>query len=219
MTATTTSLGDESAAKGSPQAFDWLAFCNPEQDSGINEPFVVSGFKIATDGRIMIAVPTGERDSEPREDGRRRPNAMPLIKPVLSQIQAVEWQSLPKFEPHSRCESTGTITLPCEVCNGELSAQCNMGHWHECNQCEKTGKQTIPCGCYVIVANRCIDSAFFSKIESLENAKWHAPNSDDGDALWFRFGEMENCVGLVMPLSAENIKDDPEHVERKLVTA
>ena len=207
---------DHKQTESPPQAewIDWLAFCDKESTRyALDAPWVKDGWKFATDSRVMIAVPTGEPDSQPDAKGRRFANALPLIKPALR--PGIKWQPLPAFERCGKCSNKGTIRKTCSCCRGATEVQCDMGHYHDCPDCDKTGKETLSCRCFVVLGNRCLATEYFEKVAALPNVKWHSPNDKCESPVFFSFGELGNCVAVVIPLSSEH---HPECTERKSAT-
>ena len=107
-------------------------FCDPDENGryALNEPWVVNGWRYATDGRVIVRVPAeGEQDS-PLPDGKRRPkNPGEILRPVNG-----EWLTWPNVSQCYHCEGTGTDDCPgcpCGACSclGEI----------ECTHCRAKG--------------------------------------------------------------------------------
>ena len=175
-----------------------MPFCEKEPCRyGINEPFVVGGFRYATDGKLAVRVPAdGEPDADykiklPRKIGE-------LFKPA-----AVEWLLWPAVEVCGNCNGSGVVLGDCDMCSGTGDHECSCGDKHECGYCEGDGKVDDLCDCRRAVGGsvKCgaseISMYYSRKISQLPRASYQ-PTATPATPVHFKFDGGE---GVVMPFS------------------
>lgn len=198
----------------------WLDFCDQEMTRySLGEPRVINGFKVATDCRMAIGLPTDEPDSPPAE--KKFPDVCQILSPVMEQIG--DYAPWPNVPPCKCCEypadgklvkcptCKGTRKAKCEECHGLGAVECNMGHDHDCEDCDGKGTYdcedciggvvnrdqlaALKCDCVASVGGRHVSSKLFDKISRLPAVEYFVPDRLK-DQVWFRFSG--NGVGVVM---------------------
>lgn len=205
----------------------WQDFCDSHsyRYPGHKTPFVHSGMKVATDGVIIVAMPTDEPDS-PRTKECRRVDPSDILAPVLKFTGKVE--PLPIVAPcdcvvypaegeQIVCpECKGQLMIECEECDGTGKDECQYCCQDvECVECDGEGElecyvcqegfvtrellSALRCKCVVSVGGMAIAGRYFDRIAQLPDVGFHVPNQKKHlDQLWFRFAG--NGIGLVMQI-------------------
>jgi hypothetical protein len=185
------------------QTIDLKPFCDPDPDSryGLDEPWVVDGWRVATDGKVIVRVPaTGEQDSPARDDGKRRPKQIRDILPPLNAAES-DWQPWPSISPCANCMGVGKDT--CETCNGSGTCDhCRCRNEHDCGDCDGEGLTT----CKVCTQKGGLDHRFgvaeialhYAHLISRLPSVSYLPATSHESALRFRFDGGE---GAIMPLA------------------
>lgn len=187
---------------------DLKPFCGDERWP---EPWVVGGMRIATDGRILVALPTDEPDS-PRTFWRGQVNLNDLLKdvpcgPMPPRIVAPRdvasgralcpaCQGKPPVGACRECKGAGDVECPtceqdypCPDCDG-------TGNAPRCDECEDAGfvpgdaiGDAIGDGVYM-------DGRYYDLIAALPGVEFQA-TLESGKAMQFRF---DGGRGVVMPI-------------------
>lgn len=179
------------------------------------KPFIRSGWKYATDGRICVRVPTTEPDTENGING-----ATTIFPAVLD-----GWTKYPEPPDYvigqnadcPKCNAKGvTGGSKCEACDGSSECQCMCGDEHECNHCNGTGivngnwcrhcnglrRGAFPA--YTVLAGRAVSFKYSEKIRVLPAVEYADVNDATGKLpLAFRFTGGD---GVVMPLSPDSLR-------------
>lgn len=157
-------------------AVDLRRFC--AKDLGplpINKPWVKDKRRIATDGRICVAVPTDEPDHDP---SLRYPRLTGFFD-----LNGIGWTVLPSVKSRcDLCNGAGFFLEP-YYCHGGCDA---TGLWHK-----------VICGCHIRFGTRKIATHYAQLIAELPGIEWGAKDSDSGAPIHFRF---DGGCGLLMPL-------------------
>jgi hypothetical protein len=154
---------------------DLTPFCSVDETRmAINTPFVLNGWKYATDGRVCVRIKTYEPDDS--NEPYKRPKASDLFKGF--NVGGLESFEIPDLK--------GVEMLECDECNGAGSVTCNYGHEHECDMCEG--------GTVEKWSNQHIGPATFSerylvKIKALPSLKFFPTKSDAPAFFTFNGGE------------------------------
>lgn len=124
------------------ETIDLMPFCDKESCRyGLDSPWVDRGMLFATDARIMIALPTDEPDSPPREGKKKRPDCWKILKQYEDVEPHATWTN--KFPPCAECGLTGMLPHPvCEPCKGTGMVDRN-GHPDECMRCGGGGYMSV----------------------------------------------------------------------------
>ncbi len=111
---------------------DLSKFCG-RKSSSLDEPFVVRGWRYATDGLVLVRVlAPGEPDSPPPTDRPKNPGL--LLPPIDG-----EWLPWPQVDPCEECSATEKVV--CDHCDGNGQCEgCACGMAHTCGWCAGTGK-------------------------------------------------------------------------------
>ena len=105
--------------------FDLRRICDPESIRSLGSPWVVGGWKCATNGFVAMRVPTTEADSE----GDYLPIAKLFAAHTFDDC-TTPWPTLPCDAECSACYGTGKQPRECSRCLG-------MG----CKSCSERGKR------------------------------------------------------------------------------
>jgi hypothetical protein len=168
-------------------------FCDP--DTRYKEPFVLRGNHIATDGRILIAIPTSETDT---------PGGRLDYESVMKPLAAVkEWHPVSiEISPCDECDGSGLIhyfDTTCKKCDGKGHIYCShCDHEYCCDECGGDGGEEEydeKCGCYAMVLGRRIATDLALKMQTLGEIVVSV--GDKYECMFFKFSE---GVGAVMPL-------------------
>lgn len=111
------------AATAKKSKIDLAPFCDPENTRyALDVPFVIAGWKYASDGRVCVRIPTKEQDTQ-------APEGKKLVKAdqLFSKIGGVVFQPWPNA-PIQRCNGT------CVFCFGDGK----YPYW-KCPKCEGHG--------------------------------------------------------------------------------
>ncbi len=121
---------------------DMQTFCDGVTRYQIDEPFVQDGLRIATDGRLLVIMPTGETDTPPKE------KPFPKIATMFQEYSWVEGKfAIEKPELSVKehcwcdvCTGDGKKSETCLACRGEgVCNLCSCGFEHECGRCDGDG--------------------------------------------------------------------------------
>lgn len=148
-----------------------MQFCDPKPNRyDLSTPWVVAGWRYATDGRIIVRVRTKAKDTQ---GGGKRPDATELFPKPFPRC-SVPW-------PHH----DGKMKLPeCRICEGT----------------GKTGEtQCYDCGGelqILVIGGRFITGELCMRIQAIGEVRYSAKGGKD-DNLCFACGKLQ---GVVAPL-------------------
>lgn len=158
-----------------------MPFCSAaEHRPTIAQPWTRGGFTIATDGRILIRVPSidGIADFE---------GAPAYEKSVWQQFDYnATWIPMPSVPP--------MILETCFYCRGSGYQECDMGHKHSCPECDGVGE--IEKWQKVKIGERTISAKYLMMISALPHPMV-AENGDKETSMSFKGDGYE---GLLMPM-------------------
>ena len=129
---------------------DLQAFCKGVTNYQIDKPFVRDGLKTATDGRLLVIMPTGETDTPPQEK--------PYPK-IVTMFQDYKWvdgkfvidkpdRSTKENVWCDECGGSGKQEQECSLCNGEgVCNKCSCGYEHACGGCDGDGYRRTGAKC------------------------------------------------------------------------
>lgn len=159
------------------------AFCGePDARYFMQLPYVQCGWRYATDGRIVVRVPSpGEPDTPEPAEGRLPPD---LLYDFPAQIEEMIPWPAPEYTIGECDACRGTGKELCRVCDSETR--------HECSACAGAGK--VPIG--LNVGYWFIAARYDRLIRDLPGVMFCNEGTSSGP-LYFRFDGGE---GLVMPL-------------------
>lgn len=184
---------------------------SPMRFSGIAKPFHQSGYTYATDGSVMVRIPTTEADTECTSDYRVPSNVANILAIPTKVGRGIK---IVPFD-FSKCSEPWPEVFPenteaCPMCNGtgHKEAECDhCGHKHPCHaagDCKKCrGSGVIES---MVIAGRSINCRYATMIAQLGNAKfWPGDDRADGgkanEKLFFVAGENGEIQGAVMPMA------------------
>lgn len=154
---------------------DVKQFCESEAYRYATDlPWVEGGYLVATDARILIAVPTSEPDSGPDDRGKKRPDAAGILANAANVESVHDWPA--EFPPCGTCDDSGTkqvFEADCPECGGSGEQECDLGHMHECEHCAGDGvvasttSRPSRCGCRVDIGGRQFDRHYVHLISTL----------------------------------------------------
>lgn len=93
----------------------------------VTEPWVAGGFRIASDGRVLVRLPTTAADSKPPKGVM-----YPPTDDVLKGVFVDDGVACPDPGPERVAE--------CERCRGLGIARCDLDHEHDCPDCGGRGQ-------------------------------------------------------------------------------
>lgn len=188
------------------------AFCS----FGLRPPFVLSGHRYATDGRIMVRVPTDDADA-PIDPVSWLVSVQSIIADINQRDCSVPWpykpgDIVPDRKPCDYCGGSGKAPKICGECNGygEVICQtCGEGYVdckacqgtgrfgesaERCEDCDGTGKEeawpAVPIGCLHI------GGYYAMAVAGLPNPRYAEPSPKD-DRIWFTFDGGEGVLMCV----------------------
>ncbi len=171
---------------------DLQPFCSVDETRmAICTPFVLNGWKYATDGRIAVRIPTDEPDDS--NEPYRRPNASALFEGF--NVEGLQSFEIPTLD--------GAQVIECDSCNGDGCAICDMGHEHECPDCDGDGHyEKWP---EKEVAGRIFSERFLSKMAALPGIKFYPTTAEcsGGNPAKPALFTFDNGQGLLMPIKKE----------------
>lgn len=114
-------------------------------------PFWRDGVLTITDGRMLVTLNCDEpgelfdcsrfRGGKwvcPELSHRRPPDTTRVLSLIGDEcVGKIPIQDGPPPGANERWQVTAT----CDLCGGDGRAECDMGHWHDCDQCDGTGKE------------------------------------------------------------------------------
>lgn len=190
------------------KTIDLTPFCDPETSRfAINKPFNQKGFTCATDGRVIVRIPTDEPDT-PATD-KKIPDVSqlawnhaactqwkPLKKAKRKKVTEIHQQGCPKCE-----------TCPCDECEGEGFLLTVNGIERDCHDCEGSGFGNRSTSCpechgtgyvhYVFdLGGALIAPRYHAKLLTLDSVEYASPTTEKGPVL-LRFDGGE---AILMPL-------------------
>lgn len=171
---------------------EWLHFCEFEENGRyfINEPFVRGGFKVATDSRIMLVMPSDEPDTVSE---KKFPDFKMILDRATKAVVDKEW---PAEFPDCVCGrvKSNWVSLPkeCPECVGRGVRVCDLGHDHDCDTCDGRGRlggyrwfhnDKL---CHIQLGGQSFDRQYISRINALPKPLRYGVIGDmlvvDGDA-------------------------------------
>lgn len=173
------------------------AFCseNPERYQ-IVHPKKIDGKTVATDGRALIEVATGEVQAFSEVEPER---GFPKYLSVLEPFPEGEFQKIPiTIDP----EAKRNALVRCEDCDeGLIECNCPDCHlqFHDCDTCGGKGEYVDDRKWIVPILGEQVAGYLMERICRLPDLTWQpAETHKPGDGLFFRFGVTGR--GKVMPL-------------------
>ena len=174
----------------------------------IDQSWNYKGYSYATDGKMMIRIPTTEPDTL---DGKFPENVDTEFN-WLAPVSIVETENLKRVECPT-CHGYGLPILKCDACDGRGEHYCSRCEdAHDCANCQGTGDypdhdSTAKCpdcngnkgGFNKRVGNRIIAYFYINKIQRLPNVRYQTCGKPE-DAMRFTFDGGE---GIIMPLTSE----------------
>lgn len=176
---------------------DLTPFCSddPHCRYAIDKPWVIDGWRNATDGKIIVRVPApGEPNYTVTEPGRGR---CPKTDDVLPAVDG-KWLPWPTVEPCSKCSASGKVG--CDQCGGDGECdQCSCKHLHECGHCDGTGQVTCkachdPGGFDFMFGETEISRHYAMLVRALPGPVEYLPASKKEGKVRFRFAGGEGAV-------------------------
>lgn len=177
--------------------------------TSIGEPWVVDGWMVATDARVMIFVPCGEPNTVPPQPPMRFPDVSHFIRSRDTTSPLVEWPEVNYVSAMRQCvscEGTGYADTPdCDECNGSGEVTCHCcGNTDDCDECggegwigqgvcdECNGTKKSMQKCHQLICNRRILYTHDALIRSLPGVRYrndgktsiHDPLHFDFDGGW-----------------------------------
>lgn len=125
----------------STEVLDLQSFCDNKGEVGrysFGQPFVQFGWRYATDGRVVVRVPT--------EDANTTGRPLPTMRKLdWAMLQGVEkWSEVSEplgFQPDSElrdCLACGEF-VTCSKCKVDGTCECSCGDCHDCHECTGDG--------------------------------------------------------------------------------
>jgi len=98
----------------------------------LDKPFIRDGWRWATDGWIVVRMPTTDADTEGR---------YPKIESLFEGFPGCDhdWPDWPQSPIRCRKCRTGKVLVACQTCNGEGEHECACGNLHGCGGCDGHG--------------------------------------------------------------------------------
>lgn len=121
------------------------AFCGEGNTRyAFTKPFVRGGWRSATNGRVLVRVPSNEPDTEGNwpKTGELFLQKWRKINPVLLMLPARG------EEDCWDCYGTRTRHVECELCKGNGNCSCECGHKHKCGVCAGRGSVKLDGVCF-----------------------------------------------------------------------
>jgi len=110
----------------------------------LSQPFVVGGWKYATDGCALIRVPTDEPDTPESRKVPRRAGEMIEDIPRESKWPKAKYES--SYGECPDCEDGIVGAVQCSECDGEGEIHCDhCGHDATCENCDGHGRTGRKC--------------------------------------------------------------------------
>lgn len=100
-------------------------------------PFVVGGFRYATDGKILVRIATTDADTpEPPCNPTGVCDHLPEV------VRMIDMPIIPpaEMEKCRECKGTGHFKI-CDKCDGTGEHECDCGDFHDCGYCNGTGRE------------------------------------------------------------------------------
>lgn len=194
-------------------SIDWLKFCEPKEEGAryeLDQPWVVDGWKCATDGRILVRERYADSKAfDTPTTGRAIPKLDRVIEPMLALTP--DRFSVP-FPPHDGaleescafCGGSGKTEVECKACDGTGSKEegvtcptCKglimVAGPDPCRWCCGLGQQLK----HVTLAGRLLSGRYVKLIhDALPNPRYSL-HGRPKEALYFVFGETGQ--GVLMP--------------------
>lgn len=131
----------------------------------LSEPWIRNGYGHATDGTIMVRIPSTEPDTA----GKLPPELEAFAKPIGEHLP---WP--PGNAPCDKCGDTGNI--PCKECGGGgVCDKCGEG---ECHQCHGSGKGGKCAECATKLGARLVNVKYHRLVASLPNVRYEVKDND-----------------------------------------
>lgn len=192
-------------------AIDLSRFCDRDH-SYISRPWVESGVRYASDGRIIVAVPA---DGEPSSE-HRHPNGPDILKGFPDSADWMPWPEPAYVDDMAdclACDGTGDeSTENCPECDGAGTTTCpHCFHEDDCDECDGAGvirtADCVQCGgtgrvlrpARIEVAGRWFAWDVDQLVRLLPNPEF-AHDSKDRFKTWLVF---DGGRGVVMALSRD----------------
>lgn len=126
---------------------DLTPFCAGEDTRyALTKTFVTDGHLTATDGRIIVRIPT----EEPEINDRPVPDIAALFNKQFEEFPAFDMYSINMVRIKcSLCAGKGKVKLDCETCGGDGRCMCPCcGSDTYCEDCDGDGKASDEVDCY-----------------------------------------------------------------------
>lgn len=159
-----------------------LAFCAEECTRySIDAPWVADGWRYATNGTVIVRVPTTEPDTD---DGQRRPDGGLWFRdlPVCSEPWPEHGGEM-KHPDCATCKGTGRTRCECPVCFNS--------HWRRCSVC---GGELAP----LIVAGKRLAGDLCLIIQALPDDVKYALTGNAEDTVAFTSGDLQGVVACLV---------------------
>jgi hypothetical protein len=105
------------------------AFCAKEPARyDMKTPWVLNGYKYATNGRAAARHKADEPNSPPTSEGSRPPCGTLFVVTPQTRFVLTEPEKMPPAPKR------------CGWCEGTGGRECNLGHFHDCESCDGRGK-------------------------------------------------------------------------------
>jgi len=118
---------------------DLIKFCDADSVR-MAAPFVIDGWKYATNGRVCVRVLA----NEPNTDLSFEQLHVGIPNIFVPADCSTPW---PEVELCDSCSGRGRIPCECQKCFGSGTHECDCGDEHDCPHCEGSGRSTDDCQC------------------------------------------------------------------------
>lgn len=183
---------------------DLMPFCYPDGDAryAIREPFVRKGVKYATDGRMLVAVPSPDEPNSPDQSPTGSRIKYPNCAEIFVGFDTVKsWHEFPS--PSSCRECNGVGRLECPKCHGHGQHKCTCGCEHECEWCDEKDNMAV-CKCNLPFGKYRVATWIANRTRVLPNVRWGIPIDHKQPGIIFL--QFDGGYGAMMPLDTEDAK-------------
>jgi len=176
---------------------DLIPFCDTYNTRyAINTPRIIDGQAYATDCRVLIRCDPSHANDFTGEDGK-----FPKVQSFMEKIAQVKKWGLVEVESCNHCNSKGTITSQCDVCDSLGNYTCpTCEHEQECFECDGNGNVTKDCQCRERTIGKVMLAAkYLYLVDHLPGVEWQL-DAKQADPVFFRFAHGD---GALMGISTE----------------